>query len=46
MSAAAAALLGNVGSWRVMEKCGLTRVREFPIPGFADPLVTYERMRG
>lgn len=40
-----AALLSNVGSWRVMEKCGLVRVREFPIPGYADPLVTYARYR-
>jgi RimJ/RimL family protein N-acetyltransferase len=35
----------NVGSWRVMEKCGMTRVRTFPIPGFTDPLVTYARYR-
>lgn len=40
-----AALITNVASWRVMEKCGLTRVRSFPIPGFDDPLVTYARYR-
>jgi [ribosomal protein S5]-alanine N-acetyltransferase len=37
----AAALVTNRGSWRVMEKIGMTRVREFPITGYDDPLVTY-----
>lgn len=37
----AAALVPNRASTRVMEKLGLARVREFPVPGFADPLVTY-----
>ena len=41
----AAALLPNRASWRVMEKCGLVRVRQFPVPGFADPLVTYALCR-
>jgi RimJ/RimL family protein N-acetyltransferase len=37
----AAALVPNRASTRVMEKLGLARVREFPVPGFNDPLVTY-----
>lgn len=37
----AAALITNRASWRVMEKLGMMRVREFAVPGFADPLVTY-----
>jgi RimJ/RimL family protein N-acetyltransferase len=37
----AAALVTNRASWRVMEKCGMARVREFAAPGFADPAVTY-----
>lgn len=37
----AAALVTNRGSWRVMEKIGMKRVREFPIAGYDDPLVTY-----
>jgi RimJ/RimL family protein N-acetyltransferase len=41
----AAALVANRGSTRVMEKAGLTRVREFAAPGLADPLVTYARSR-
>jgi RimJ/RimL family protein N-acetyltransferase len=41
----AAALLPNVGSWRVMENCGMTRVRTVSIPGFAEPLVIYSRKR-
>lgn len=40
-----AALLPNRASWRVMEKCGLVRVREFAVPGFADPLVMYALCR-
>ena len=36
-----AALVTNRASWRVMEKIGMTRDREFPIAGFGDPLVTY-----
>jgi RimJ/RimL family protein N-acetyltransferase len=41
----AAALLPNRASWRVMEKCGMVRVREFPVPAWADPLVTYALCR-
>jgi len=41
----AAALVTNRASTRVMEKAGLSRVRQFAIPGFADPLVTYARCR-
>src|SRR5262249_12726602 len=32
----AAALVTNRASWRVMEKLGMARVREFAIPGFDD----------
>ncbi len=41
-----AALLPNRASWRVMEKLGMTRVREFSTPGFADPSVMYALCRG
>jgi [ribosomal protein S5]-alanine N-acetyltransferase len=40
----AAALVPNRGSWRVMEKVGMSRVREFALPpdaGFTDPMVAY-----
>jgi RimJ/RimL family protein N-acetyltransferase len=37
----AAALVTNRASWRVMEKVGMVHVRDFAIPGFADPLVMY-----
>lgn len=37
----AAALVPNRGSTRVMEKVGMTRVREFPVPDFEEHLVTY-----
>jgi RimJ/RimL family protein N-acetyltransferase len=30
----ACALVGNLASCRVLEKCGLRRVSEFPLPGF------------
>ena len=42
----AAALVTNRASWRVMEKVGLARVRDFAIPGFADPCVAYAVARG
>jgi RimJ/RimL family protein N-acetyltransferase len=41
----AAALATNRASRRVMEKVGMARVREFAIPGFADPCVAYARPR-
>ena len=41
----AAALVSNRGSTRVMEKIGMTRVREFAMPGYADPGVTYALCR-
>jgi RimJ/RimL family protein N-acetyltransferase len=44
----AAALVTNVGSWRVMEKVGMRRVREFALPaeaGFTDPCAVYARCR-
>lgn len=41
----AAALVTNRASTRVMEKCGLVRVREFVLPGFDDPSVVYARCR-
>jgi RimJ/RimL family protein N-acetyltransferase len=37
----AAALVTNRASWRVMEKVGMVRVRDFTIAGFANALVTY-----
>ena len=40
------ALVPNRASTRVMEKCGLVRVREFALSGFDDPLVVYARCRG
>jgi len=39
------ALVPNRASTRVMEKVGLTRVRELAIPGFADPCVMYALCR-
>jgi RimJ/RimL family protein N-acetyltransferase len=42
----AAALVPNRGSTRVMEKAGLSRIREFTIPGFTDPLVMYALCKG
>jgi RimJ/RimL family protein N-acetyltransferase len=41
----AAALLPNRASWRVMEKVGMVRVREFAIPGFDAPAVAYATCR-
>ena len=44
----AAALVPNRASWRVMEKIGMSRVREFALPadaGFTDPMVTYALCR-
>jgi RimJ/RimL family protein N-acetyltransferase len=41
----ACALATNRSSVRVLEKCGLVRVREFPIPGFADPDVSFALCR-
>lgn len=41
----AAALVPNRASTRVMEKCGLSRVREFAIPGFDVPSVMYAACR-
>src|SRR5262249_6778358 len=35
------ALVGNVASWRVMEKVGLKRVGEFTLPGFDQRAVKY-----
>ena len=37
----ASALAGNVASIRVMEKAGLRRVGEFPLPGYDQPSVKY-----
>jgi RimJ/RimL family protein N-acetyltransferase len=37
----ACTLITNRASWRVMEKVGMTRAREFAIPGFDDPAVMY-----
>lgn len=37
----AAALAPNRASWRVMEKLGMSRVREFAIPGLDVPSVMY-----
>ena len=44
----AAALVTNRGSTRVMEKVGMSRVREFALPaesGFTDPMVSYALCR-
>lgn len=38
----ATALVTNVGSWRVMEKLGMTHTRDIALTGYADPLVVYE----
>jgi RimJ/RimL family protein N-acetyltransferase len=40
-SVVAAALVTNRASWRVMEKVGMTHVRDFAIACFADPVVMY-----
>ena len=37
----ACVLVGNLASCRVLEKCGLRRVREFPLPGFEMPAAKY-----
>jgi RimJ/RimL family protein N-acetyltransferase len=42
---AAVALAANRASTRVMEKCGLTYEREWALPGFPDPAVTYRLTR-
>jgi RimJ/RimL family protein N-acetyltransferase len=42
----AAALAPNRASQRVMEKVGMSRVREFAIPGFDVPSVMYALCRG
>ncbi|MBX9623443.1 MAG: GNAT family N-acetyltransferase [Gemmataceae bacterium] len=39
------ALVPNRASTRVMEKCGLARVREVRLPGYDDPLVLYARCK-
>jgi RimJ/RimL family protein N-acetyltransferase len=39
------ALVTNRGSWRVMEKVGMTHVRDFSVADFADPFVVYEVCR-
>lgn len=39
------ALVSNVASCRVLEKCGLTRVGEFALPGFDPPAAKYARER-
>jgi RimJ/RimL family protein N-acetyltransferase len=38
---AAVALKTNIASWRVMEKIGMKRVGEYPLPGYDVPAVTY-----
>lgn len=38
----ATALVTNRGSWRVMEKLGMTHTRDVALAGYADPLVVYE----
>jgi RimJ/RimL family protein N-acetyltransferase len=37
----ATALVGNIGSTRVMEKIGLRRIGEFAVPGYEMPAVKY-----
>jgi RimJ/RimL family protein N-acetyltransferase len=37
----ATALLPNRGSWRVMQKIGMTHVRDFAVAGYDDPFVMY-----
>jgi ribosomal-protein-alanine N-acetyltransferase len=39
------ALIPNRGSTRVMEKVGMSRVREFTLPGFTEPGVIYALCR-
>lgn len=41
----ASALVTNRASTRVMEKIGMTRIREFAIPGYDDPSVMYALCR-
>jgi RimJ/RimL family protein N-acetyltransferase len=41
----AAALVTNRASWRVMEKIGMTHVRDFALAGYADPVVMYALYR-
>jgi RimJ/RimL family protein N-acetyltransferase len=45
-SVVACALITNKASTRVMEKVGMSRVREFLLPGFSDPLVMYSIGKG
>jgi [ribosomal protein S5]-alanine N-acetyltransferase len=40
-SVVACALVPNRASTRVMEKVGMSRVREFALPGFTEPIVMY-----
>jgi len=42
----ACVLVGNRASCRVLEKCGLRRVGEFPLPGFETPAAKYAVTRG
>lgn len=42
----ACALVANRGSTRVMEKVGLSFVREFALPGYEDPLAEYALRAG
>jgi RimJ/RimL family protein N-acetyltransferase len=39
------AMVANKASTRVMEKAGLSRVREFSLPGFTEPCVMYAASR-
>ena len=41
----AAALVPNRASTRVMEKLGMSRLREFAIPGYSDPSVVFSLSR-
>ncbi len=41
----ASALVPNRGSTRVMEKVGMSRIREFAIPGFDEPCAMYALCR-
>ncbi len=41
----AAALVTNRASWRVMEKIGMTHVRDFTIAGYAEPCVMFAGCR-
>jgi [ribosomal protein S5]-alanine N-acetyltransferase len=44
-SVVSCALVGNRASTRVMEKVGMSRVREFMLPGFTEPSVMYALCR-